>query len=140
VKLASYIDTSFLLAIAQGEASIRDHLSLWENDHQRFSSRLLWAECIVSLRRSNAHPVQREVAQRLLNGVTAVELGATTIDRLDHEPRLAHCRTLDALHIATALELADHTDGLVIVSLDRRMREVASMFSLRILPEDVQNP
>ena len=135
--MASYIDTSFLLAIAQGESGITDLLPLWENDHHRFSSRLLWAECTVTLRRGNADPVQAEAARRLLSGVNALELTKSIVDRLDTDTRFSKCRTLDAIHLATALELAGHAEDLVVISLDRRMRMVASLFSLMVLPREV---
>lgn len=40
-------------------------------------------------------------------------------------------RSLDALHLATALEIADELDGLV--TYDRRMSDAAGSFGLTIL-------
>ena len=49
---------------------------------------------------------------------------------------LALCRSLDAIHLATALYFRPHLDEeLCICSLDRRLREFAVKFDLKILPE-----
>jgi uncharacterized protein len=44
-------------------------------------------------------------------------------------------RALDAIHIATACILRDEVSDVVIVSLDRRMRECATQLGFAILPE-----
>lgn len=134
--MAVYIDTSFLLAIAQGESGAAGYLALWEDDPERFSSRLLWAECAISLKRGNAEVVQHEAARKLLSGVSALELTKKIVDMLEAEPKFSQCRTLDAIHLATALELSHHADRIVVLTLDRRMRTAAAGLSLQVAPSE----
>ncbi len=46
-------------------------------------------------------------------------------------------RSLDALHIATALILRDGVTTVAMLSLDRRMRDCATQLGFQILPETV---
>ncbi len=43
-------------------------------------------------------------------------------------------RTLDALHIATVLQLSVSFSDLAVISLDRRMRECVSVVGIPVLP------
>lgn len=45
-------------------------------------------------------------------------------------------RSLDALHLATAAAVGDIQPGLVVLSLDRRVRENAVAMGLAIVPKD----
>ena len=51
------------------------------------------------------------------------------------ESRLAGCRTLDAIHVATALYFAPHlNEPLIICSFDRRLRSAAEGLELQTHP------
>ncbi len=48
---------------------------------------------------------------------------------------LSDCRTLEAIHLVTALYFQPHHDEPInVVTLDRRMREVATRLGFTILP------
>lgn len=130
-----YIDTSFLLAIIMGEPNATRYTRVWDSCDDRYSSQLLWAECIVTLRRLGVYEERSELAGAMLGGITAFAYNGTIVQRIEREAALSRCRTLDAIHVASALELNDHGGDFVIASLDERMRDVASSVSLPLHPE-----
>jgi hypothetical protein len=50
-----------------------------------------------------------------------------------HEPVLAECRSLDAIHLATAVFFQKYTSRpLLIATLDTRMRETAMKLGFKV--------
>ncbi len=130
-----YIDASFLLAIITDEPDATRCAGVWDSCEDRYSSQLLWAECIVTLRRLGVYEERSALAEAMLGGITALAYNDTIVQRIKREAALSRCRTLDAIHIASALELNDHAGDFAIASLDERMRGVASSVSLPLHPE-----
>ena len=130
-----YIDASFLLAIIMDESDASRYAKVWDTCTDRFSSQLLWAECIVTLRRLGVHEERTRLAAAMLDGIGALAFNGAIVDRIERETALARCRTLDAIHVASALELNDHAGDFVLASLDARMRAVASTVSLPLYPD-----
>ena len=130
-----YVDASFLLSIVLGEAGAEANVEIWDTCTERYSSLLLWAECTVTLRRLGVYYDRLPFARQMLEGVNVVEFRRSLIDRIEHETGLAQCRTLDAIHLASALELNEHAGDFVVACLDNRMREVAEAVSLPLYPE-----
>ena len=133
--MAAYVDSSFLLAIILGQADADACSILWTGEHIRVSSILMKMECIVSLRRVALQcgfaADQGWVASRL-DGLEPFfqQVSFKTVDdsienMIRCDPRLAECRTLDAVHLATALYFQPHLDEpLWIWTFDRRRREL----------------
>jgi predicted nucleic acid-binding protein len=143
--VASLYDSSLLLAGILGQVGGTGLTDLWDKELVRVSSVLLEIECLVALRRlageSGASDSNAWVAARMdalhpyLEGVTVKFLDEDVISILRGEPRLANCRALDAIHLATALYFQPHlTEPLRICSLDKRMRTVARSLGFPVLP------
>jgi predicted nucleic acid-binding protein len=120
---------------------------LWQSAEERLSSSLLRIECVIAIRRAS-----------LLQGGTADDawvqerlgLLSDVLDELNFKPvdssiemiirdtpALAGCRTLDAIHVATAMHFRPYAEGpLEIVSLDSRMRRVAGKLGFQVQPSD----
>jgi predicted nucleic acid-binding protein len=141
----AYFDSSavlaFLLQQPEGEAT-RD---LWVEKPNRVSSALLKAECLVNLRRNAARIPSGQsrtwLRERLallatcMEDITLSDIDGSILSVLESEERLADCRTLDALHLATALRFSAKADeGFVVVSLDERMRQIARKLKFEVLP------
>lgn len=63
------------------------------------------------------------------------DIDASVLTVLDRETGLADCRTLDALHLATALYMRERAgEGFKLVTLNQRMRQTAAKFKFDILP------
>lgn len=119
--MAFYLDTSALvkLVVAEPETTaLRSWLSAAERD--LVASDLTRAELMRTVRR--VVPERAPQARQVLDSITLLQVtGAifTAAGRID-PPEL---RSLDALHLAAALDLGDDLDGLV--TYDDRLAEAA---------------
>jgi predicted nucleic acid-binding protein len=139
-----YFDTSLVLSILQGEPSAYEASRIWDECEVRYSSLLLRAEALVSLRRAATGKrgadtellARREGALRqMLSDTNLVPVDSPVVDVIEKERELARCRSQDALHLATAMYIRRETgEPLVICSLDGRMRETARMLRFEVLP------
>ena len=148
--MAGYFDASLLLAACLDQIEHEEFIRIWDAESIRVSSELVKAECIVSVRRAGAVRVQRKpeldseswAAQRLatsdafLESLSCKSLDSAVTAIVRSEPRLADCRTLDAVHMATALWFQPHLDEpLRICTLDKRLRALALGLGFSVLPE-----
>lgn len=142
---AAYFDSSAVSAFVLGQPEGVGALEIWAAQDARCSSILLKTECLIHLRK---HAVRlpkgasgswlRERSMLLENSLEEIHLkdiDASVLAVLEREPGLADCRTLDALHLATALLMRDRAgEGFKLVTLDERMRQTAGKLKLDILP------
>lgn len=144
MKLA-YFDSSALLSILLQEAKAETAAELWDRFTQRVSSVLLNAECWIGMRRyfarSRLSPKSGWMDERsdfLSNALASVQImpvDGRILEIMKARAELADCKTMDALHLATALHFSTKGDeGLVIVSLDDKMRQTAKRLSFEVLP------
>lgn len=141
----AYFDSSVLLAILLQESSSQTAGHLWEEYPNRVSSLLMNAECWTGIRRHFLHIGKKPPAGWMeergafldtkLEEVSIKPIDVQIVSRLKSEPGLANCRTLDALHLATALECRERIgEDLVLITLDRKMGETAMKAGLKVLP------
>lgn len=122
--MTAYVDTSALAKLLSREAET-DALRGFLEASTVVASAIVRTELLrVGLRMGERYV---EVAGALLAGVAEV---AVTRDRLDRAGRLAPAplRTLDALHLTTALDLGPDLD--VLVAYDRRLLDAARQHGL----------
>lgn len=146
----AYVDSSVPLAILLGQAHAAVAAALWDGHPRRVASIVLEAECRTVLRRA-ARAVGGESRETWLrdrersleswlDGLALLDVDRTVVDRLGAEPALGTCRTLDALHLASALLLRERLGpGLVICTFDRALAAAARAagFVVRGAPEPV---
>jgi uncharacterized protein len=97
-------------------------------DADQVASAIVEVEVVRAVRR--AAPELTALAQNVVSQITVVEPTEAIRERAALlEP--ATLRSLDALHLATALEIGDELDGLV--TYDGRMSAVAETFGLVVL-------
>ena len=132
--MVAYLDSSVVLRhILLGEEPIRHALEF----PQVVSSELLEIECRRVLHRyrlageltDEGLAVARERLDVVLGGVDLLEM-TKPIKQRAMDPFPVNVRTLDALHIATALMVADTTEGLSLFSHDRGMNLCARSLGL----------
>ena len=130
--MAAYFDSSVLLSLLLGDAKARWAEDLWASELERVSSLLLELECITVLRRvsmTGRDDVQRkETETRLAAALEEVTLKPVDEDiaaQVRASPTLAGCRTLDAVHLATALYFRTGEPDLRVYTFDARMAEIA---------------
>ncbi|QLQ09115.1 MAG: type II toxin-antitoxin system VapC family toxin [Nocardioidaceae bacterium] len=127
--MAYYIDTSALVKLVVGEAE-SDALRRWigQAHPELVSSDLVRAELLRAVRRAAVDLAVQ--ARRVLDSITLLAVATATFEsaaRLD--PTML--RTLDALHLAAALELGDDLEGLV--TYDDRLAEAAQRSGIAVM-------
>ncbi len=127
--MAFYLDTSAAAKLVGAEPASQAMAS-WAATHETrvIASDLLRTELLRVTRRAAPDRMQR--ARSVLDAVTLLNLMPATFERaatLDPE----ELRSLDALHLAAALELGDDLDG--IVTYDRRLAAAASMYGVAVI-------
>lgn len=139
---ATYFDTSVILAMLFAEESAGRVIKVWEESQLRVSSLLVSFECQnVSQRFSNRLPDTTRKSWRLqaeswlartLGALSLHTINPTLLERIRAEPRLGNCRTLDAIHLGTALLYKDAGVDLRIATNDKRMISAAAELGLML--------
>lgn len=127
--MAYYLDTSAAVKLVVAEAHTAA-LAAWVADHETelVSSDLLRTELLRATRRGAPHAMTR--ARAVLDAITLLTVPTSTFERAaDLDPDLL--RSLDALHLAAALELGDELRG--IVTYDERLARAAELHGIAVL-------
>lgn len=127
--MAFYLDTSAAVKLVVSERGSAALLT-WtaEHDGQVVSSDLLRTELLRATRRGAPHQMLR--ARQVLDSITLLTMPTATFERASElDPDML--RSLDALHLAAALELGDELDG--IVTYDDRLGEAASGYGMVVV-------
>lgn len=124
-----YLDTSAavkLVVAERGSAALRRWLET--RDDRLFSSDLLRIELLRTTRR--AAPQHMVLARAVLDSLVLLTLSTAICERAAMlEPGLL--RSLDALHLAAALEVGDQLEGMV--TYDQRMAEAAQALAVSVV-------
>ena len=140
-----YFDSSGIISVLLDEKDHPPVHELWIGADKRLSSGLLRIECVIAIRR--AALLQRLAfddtwVRERLNKLSGL-LDALNFKAIDEaiekiillNPALADCRTLDAIHVATALHFKPYVEGpLEIVTLDKRMKQLAGKLGFQVQP------
>ena len=135
------MDASALLSIYLNEQESERAGDVINTKEAVVSSWLLLPEVVVTLRRELGRTAKGRAAlddalMRFDEDLGDLELTddvAAISDRIRNEPRLALCRTLDAIHVASALWFQESTGvGVRVATLDRRLAEVAEAVGLEL--------
>ena len=123
-----YLDTSVALAELFAEDR-RPAPEFWRGE--LVSSRLLEYELWTRVHGRRAAASHGEAVREILAAVAFVELPPTVLERAV-EPFPVPVRTLDAMHLATALFLAGRRQGVKVATYDERMRGAARAVGLGV--------
>jgi len=127
--MAYYLDTSAAVKLVVAERDTAA-LTAWLADHddEVVSSDLLRTELLRATRRGAPHAMPR--ARAVLDSLTVLTVPTSTFERAaDLDPDLL--RSLDAVHLAAALELGDELDGLV--TYDDRLADAARFHGITVI-------
>lgn len=143
--MVAYFDSSAVLSFLLQQKEGVEAAKIWMDHDARVSSLLLKAECHINLHR-NAGSLPKSAAKEwlqdrlvVLSGclteVNLKDVDASILEIINHELGLMECRTLDAIHLATALFFREKGDeDFVLVTLDTRMRQTAAKLKIKVLP------
>jgi predicted nucleic acid-binding protein len=117
-----YLDTSIVLAQLLAEDR-QPPATLWQGT--LISSRLLEYEVWVNINRGKREESHGELVRTTLARISYVELAVPVLQRvLEPFPRMV--RTLDAIHIATALFVANKGQSIEFATYDQDQAAAAS--------------
>jgi predicted nucleic acid-binding protein len=133
----AYVDTSVLLRVALGEGGV---LREWKALTRGFSSELIRVECRrtidrarIRLRLSDDEVAdQRAAADEWVDGLDIVRLDPPILERAS-QPFPTLLRTLDALHLASALALRPRFPDLAFATHDGELGIAAKAVGFRVL-------
>lgn len=127
--MAYYVDTSAFLKLVVEERQSAA-LRAWAEAHdgELFSADLLRTEALRAARRHSSDAV-REVRRRV-GVLTLIRLSRDVCDRAGYlDPEIP--RSLDALHLATAMSVGDELEG--VVTYDDRMADAAMLYGIEVI-------
>lgn len=124
-----YLDSSALVKLVVREPESAALLNFLREHGERASSALALTEVPRALRRAGFGRVERRRARAVLGGVALVDADRRILSAAALEPPTL--RTLDAIHLATALTLGEELAALV--TYDRRLTEAAGRAHVEVL-------
>ena len=127
---AVYVDTSVLAGIAFGEPAATQFAPQLDRYDRLLSSNLLEAEMRAVFQREN-EPFREDAIAGIEWVLPTRPLTAEFATALS----AGYLRGADLWHVATALYVSSHSQGLSFATLDTRQRRVASALGLRLLQE-----
>lgn len=148
--MTGFYDSSILLSAVLEERKQIDHSAYWDTVDTRLASELLRIECVIAIRRAaimqNLDPADEWASRRVeelanyFKSLTFKTIDDAIIGIIRDTPSLARCRTLDAIHLATAMYFQPHLDEpLFVCSFDRRLREAAVYQGCQVIPESLES-
>jgi predicted nucleic acid-binding protein len=135
----SYFDSSILLAIFLDENRQEEAYKYWQNSI-KVSSILLKIETLIGLRRiyeTNKHKLGNDwlgkttkILDEFLNEVNYMILDHTIERKIYLRKELVQCRSLDAIHIATALQFREinNNEKTNLYTFDKTMHSLAKQY------------
>ncbi len=125
-----YLDTSAIVKLVLPEPETEELLRLLRNRPERVTSALARVEVLRAVRRAGEDGAVFRRAEEVLARLGLIEIGATILNAAARlEPR--SLRSLDAIHLATALSLGEHLEG--ITTYDSRLAEAAKANGVEVL-------
>ncbi|MDR3107870.1 MAG: type II toxin-antitoxin system VapC family toxin [Bifidobacteriaceae bacterium] len=123
-----YADTSALVKLVKSEAGSETMRRLWTDGAEFVSSLLAKAELLRAVRAEGAEVIRQ--ARTLLAAVDLLPVtGAIAESAVGLDPAVT--RTLDALHVASALALGPDLDA--VITYDGRLADAARRSGLEVL-------
>ncbi len=136
--MIAYVDSSVVLRLVLGQPGV---LAEWSRVERAISSSMTRVECLRTLenfRRHVAMPDQdvavlRSSTLRILESFELLDPDALVLDRAS-APMPTALRTLDAIHLATALLwIGSKSEPLVLATHDRALGTAAHAFGLEVI-------
>jgi len=139
-----YAETSAVLSWLFGEPSGEEALRLLDSATAIFASELTILECERGIHQAKAagrlNARRSEAARARLEAATAswsvFRISAVIVDRARQPFPREPLRTLDALHLATALRVREFRTELRVLTFDRRIRSNAAALGLEAAPAE----
>ena len=130
-----YFDSSVILSMLLNDSRATEALNLWQKSAEKVSSKLLVFECETLIHRCAGRMPENLASKwakdaRKWLGTCVEQLRLHEIDdsvlaALRENQGFGKCRTLDAIHLATAKIFSNYAEQLSLVTFDTRMGAAA---------------
>jgi hypothetical protein len=132
-----YLDSSALVKLVLPEAESSALLESLQTWPVRLASELAHVEVVRAVRRATVDPEVERRAEEVLAGLYLIKLDGDIIGQAARlEPRTL--RSLDALHLATALSLGDDLGAIVVY--DSGLATAAAGYGLKVIAPGTSLP
>lgn len=137
----AYLDSSVLLSLIFGDASSEQAKSLFKT-YRWVSSKLLLFECTNVLIRESQSQKNGDLLlkkslkylDKLTSQVNIIPISNDVLNKILSDKRISKGRTLDAIHLASALYVQDNCEEkLQIASFDKRLLDLSVELGLESL-------
>lgn len=137
----SYLDSSVLLSLIFKDSNQNLAKKIFTT-HQWVSSKLLSFECTNVLIRESVSKKNGDkllgsslkVLSKLIEGINIIPIDDNVLGKLASDRRISKGRTLDSIHIASALLIQDNYEGkLKIATFDKRLAELAKELGFEVI-------
>jgi predicted nucleic acid-binding protein len=129
-----YLDSSAIAKLVVSEPETSQLVDVVRADPEVISSALAWTEVVRAVRRAGGRAAR---AKTVLEGIALVPIDDGIIrEAADLAPPTI--RTLDAIHLATAISVGEELAS--IVTYDLRLAEAASAAGLQVLRPGATSP
>ena len=129
-----YLDSSAVVKLVSREPETTDLVRVVRADPSLISSALAWTEVVRAVHRARGNSAR---AERVLGGIALVPIDDGII-RSAATLAPAALRTLDAIHVATALSLG--ADVSQLVSYDDRLARAAAEAGIDVIAPGTAEP
>lgn len=135
--MITYVDSSVLLRIVLREPKPLSH---WRKIERAFTSELTRVECLRTIDRLRLAgrlgdedvAIRRELIEERLDGMSLVTIDRRILRRAA-EPMPTSVRTLDALHLASAMALRTKEPNLTFATHDQELALAARALGFRVM-------
>lgn len=139
--MSLYAETSAVVAWILGQSPARRVADIVKSEEVIVTSSLTWVECDRAFRRLEAQSEEEELLTRLRKRLARLEsewaayaLDENCLQRARVLFPVEPIRSLDALHLATAVFVRTRIPDLKVLSLDARIRDNAAALGFEVLP------
>ena|SRR3990170_2592544 len=129
-----YLDSSAIVKLVSREPETAALIRVVREDPSLISSALAWAEVVRAIHRAGGSTTR---AERVLGGIGLVPIDDGIV-RSAAALAPVTLRTLDAIHVATALSLGDDVSGLV--TYDDRLASAAAEVGIGVISPGAAEP
>ena len=124
-----YLDSSAIVKLISAEPETEALLELVRAQSEIVSSALAKVEVMRAVRRLGTRREHEQRAARVLSGIALIRIDDSILERAA-EIKPGTLRTLDAIHLATALSVRDSLEALVVY--DHRLQQAAERLDLSV--------
>lgn len=129
--MPGYFDSSVILSVLLNDSNSSEAVEIWNQEDKRVSSILFEAEILNVLRRTQS--LQKDVWRKekekalvsYLDEISLRNMDMAVIEANREDVRLSQCRTLDSIHLATAILFRKVSPSLKFYTFDKRMKAAA---------------